>query len=92
MGPPVTLQWNTALLSSSGLAGTPLCVSIVVLGGKECSDCLQDVQYVFFFTRSFCFVSQGSYQTTPSVICVVSGVTCASLLKTCPPFTLSWPT
>ena len=34
-GPPVTQQENTALLSGCGLAGTPLHVPLLGLGGKE---------------------------------------------------------
>ena len=36
-GSPVRLQENTELLSVSGLTGTPQCVSLLGLGGKECS-------------------------------------------------------
>ena len=42
-GPLVKLQENTALLSSCGLAGTPLHVSLLGLGGKEC------MKKTFFF-------------------------------------------
>ena len=36
-GSPVRLQENTELLSVCGLPGTPHCVSLVGLGGEECS-------------------------------------------------------
>ena len=34
---------NTALLSDRGLTGTPLRVSLIGLGGKECSGCMHSV-------------------------------------------------
>ena len=37
---PMKVQENTALLSSCGLAGAPLRVSLLGLGGKECSGCV----------------------------------------------------
>ena len=36
-GSPVRLQENTELLSVCGLTRTPQCVSLLGLGGKECS-------------------------------------------------------
>ena len=36
-GSPVRLQGNTELLSNCGLTGTPQRVSLLGLGGKECS-------------------------------------------------------
>ena len=36
-GSPVRWQENTELLSVCGLTGTPQCVSLLGLGGKECS-------------------------------------------------------
>ena len=36
-GSPVRIQENTELLSVSGLTGTPQRVSLLGLGGKECS-------------------------------------------------------
>ena len=34
---------NTALLSNCGLTGTPLRVSLIGFGGKECSGCVQSL-------------------------------------------------
>ena len=42
-GPPVTKQENTALLSRCRLAGTSQHVSLLGLGGKECSVCVHSV-------------------------------------------------
>ena len=41
--PPVRKQEKTALLSCCGLAGTSQQVSLLGLGGKECSGCVHSV-------------------------------------------------
>ena len=41
--PPVRKQENTAVLSCCGLAGTSQHVSLLGLGGKECSVCVHSV-------------------------------------------------
>ena len=82
VGQTVKWQQNTALLGYCGLAGTPLHVSPVGLGGKECSTPVQDVSYVLLLTQSFCFLSPGCYQTSHSFIHFVLCVICASFLTT----------
>ena len=42
-GPPVKGQENKALLSNSGLTGTPLRISLSGPGGRECSVCIHSV-------------------------------------------------